>query len=122
MMKLPALDEFERTFNDTIWLAVAAQILHEHRILFKDLARAEHGENIVVLVDDAFILKIYTPKKNGYNRERVALEFAQGKTSLPISDIVAHDEIEGYGCLITGRLPGRLMLRPEWLALSRSAQ
>ncbi|HYJ92630.1 MAG TPA: aminoglycoside phosphotransferase family protein [Pyrinomonadaceae bacterium] len=121
-MKIPPLDDFDRTFNDPVWLSLAEDLLHEHRITFRDLKRAEHGENIVVLVDDDFILKLYTPKKNGYNRERTALEFADGKTSLPISRLVAHDAIEGYEYLITNRLPGRLMLRPEWLTLNRSAQ
>ena len=121
-MKIPLLIDFERTFKDPIWLSVAELILREHRVTFKALKRAEHGENIVVLVDNNFVLKIYTPKKNGYNRERTALDFAKGKTSLPISKIIAHGVIEGFAYLITDRLPGRLMTRPEWLALERPAQ
>jgi hygromycin-B 7''-O-kinase len=120
-MKIPSLNDFDLTFNDPIWIAIANDILRKHRIIFSGLKRAEHGENIVVLVDDAFVLKIYTPKKNGYNRERAALEFAQGKTSLPIPQIVAEGEIEGFYYLVTDRLPGRLMLRSEWLTLDRSA-
>ena len=121
-MKIPSLNDFDRAFNDPVWLTVAEQIFREHRIEFRDLKRAEHGENIVVLVDDAFVLKIYTPKKNGFNRERAALEFAQGRTSIPISQITAEGEFEGFYYLVTDRLPGRLMLRPEWLTLGRSAQ
>jgi|SRR5437762_3614532 len=121
-MKIPLLNDFERTFNDSIWIAVANHILLEHRVAFRNIKRAEHGENIVVLADDAFVLKIYTPKKNGFERERRALEFARGKTSLPISKIVAEGEIEGFDYLITDKLPGRLMPRSEWLTLNRSAQ
>src|SRR5437867_6005122 len=121
-MRIPLLNDFDRTFNDPVWIAIADDICRQHRIAFRNLRRAEHGENIVVLVDDAFVLKIYTPKKNGFERERNALEFARGKTSLPISKIVAEGEIEGFDYLITDHLPGRLMLRPEWLGLERSAQ
>lgn len=121
-MKIPPLNDFDLTFNDHIWLEFAEHLLHLHHVRFSRLSRAEHGENIVVLVDDKFILKIYTPKKNGYNRERAALEFARGKTQLPLSRIQAHGAFEGYEYLITTRLPGRLMTRAEWLKLSRSAQ
>jgi len=121
-MKIPALNDFDRTFRDPVWLAIADRILHEQQIIFRKLQRAEHGENIVVLVDDAFILKIFTPKKNGFNRESSALEFVQGKTSLPMPQIVAEGEIEGFFYLITDRLPGRLMQRLEWVTLSQPAQ
>jgi len=120
-MNIPSLNDFDRLFHDPIWLELADRLLHRHRIAFTKLTRAEHGENIVVLADDKFVLKIYTPKKNGYNRERAALEFAYGKTALPISRIVAHGAIEGYEYLVTSQLPGRLMSRQEWLTLSRSA-
>src|SRR5207237_5976500 len=53
---------------------------------------------------------------------RLALEFSSGKTPLPISQIIATGEIEGFEYLITDRLPGRQMLRPEWLGLSGPAQ
>ena len=121
-MKIPPLNDFDRTFADSVWLDLAKHLLRQQHLAFTNLSRAEHGENIVVLVDDKLILKIYTPKKNGYNRERAALELADGKTSLPISRIEAHGAIEGYEYLITTRLPGRLMPRAEWLTLARSAQ
>lgn len=121
-MKIPLLNDFERTFNEPIWIAIADEICRQHRIPFANLRRAEHGENIVVLIDEEYVLKIYTPIKNGFNRERAALEYARGKTPLPISQIIAEGEIEGFEYLITDRLPGRQMLRPEWLGLSRPAQ
>lgn len=121
-MKIPLLNDFERSFNDPVWLAVAENICSRHRLRYSEMRRAEHGENIVVLVDDAYVLKIYTPKKNGYNRERNALEFAHGKTSLPIPNIVDHGEIEGFEYLIMNQFPGRLMTREEWVSLTASAQ
>jgi len=121
-MKIPLLNEFDRAFNDPIWIAVATQILHDHRIEFKNLIRAERGENIVVLVDDEFVVKIYTPKKNGFNRERTALESAKGWTSLRIPYVVDAGEIEGFEYVIIDQLPGRVMLRSEWLTQERGAQ
>lgn len=121
-MNIPALNEFEKSFRDEIWLEVAADICRTEQLTFERLTRAEHGENIVILVDEEFVIKIYTPKKKGFNRERAALEFAQGKTSLPIPQLVAQGEIEGFYYLVTDRLPGQQLLRPEWLTLERSAQ
>src|SRR5690242_7929697 len=104
-MNIPALNEFEKSFRDEIWLEVATDICRTELLTFERLTRAEHGENIVILVDDEFVIKIYTPKKNGFNRERAALEFAQGKTSLPIPQLVAQGEIEGFYYLVSDQLP-----------------
>lgn len=121
-MKIPILNDFESSFHDPVWLDIGAEICRGNLIRFTNLKRAEHGENIVIFVDDEFILKIYTPKKNGYNRERIALELVGGKTHLPVSEIVASGVFEGFQYLITDRLPGRQMLRTEWLTLERPAQ
>jgi hygromycin-B 7''-O-kinase len=121
-MKIPTLNDFERTFNDPVWLEISAAICRRHRIEFKTLERAEHGENIVVLIDRRRVLKIFTPQKNGFRRERFALEFAQDKTSIPIPRMLKQGEIEGFEYLITDRMKGAVIKRGEWLALSRSAQ
>ena len=121
-MDIPALNDFEKKFRDEVWLEIAEDICRREEIRFKNLTRAEHGENIVVLVDDEFVLKIYTPKKNGFNRERAALEFVQGRTTLPIPQLVSQGEIEGFFYIIVDRLPGRSLLRTEWLTLSQPAQ
>ena len=62
-MKIPILNDFESLFNDPVWLEIGAEICRRNLIRFGNLTRAEHGENIVIFVDDEFILKIYTPKK-----------------------------------------------------------
>jgi aminoglycoside phosphotransferase (APT) family kinase protein len=121
-MKIPLLNEFEITFNDPVWLEIGAEICRRNLIRFKKLSRAEHGENIVIFVDEEFILKIYTPKKNGYNRERSALEFVRGKTLLPTSKIIACGVFDDFQYLVTDRLPGGQMRRDEWLKLFKPAQ
>ena len=121
-MNVPALNDFERTFNDPVWLEIAGAICRRHRIRYKTLERAEHGENIVVLVDRRRVLKIYTPQKNGYQRERAALEIAQNRTALPIPRLLKHGEFEGFGYIVTDRMKGTMVKRDRWLPLSRSAQ
>jgi hygromycin-B 7''-O-kinase len=121
-MDIPLLNDFEKTFNDPAWIEVARGLLAGHRVHYNEIRRAEHGENIVFLVDSDYVLKIYTPQKNGYNRERAALSFARQKTTIPIARIVASGEIEGFEYLITTQLPGRLMKRADWLTLKRGPQ
>ena len=121
-MDVPSLNDFESRFYDPVWTAIAEDICHGSRLEFKNLTRAERGENIVIFIDDEFVLKIYTPKKNGFNRERVALEFVKGRTSLPVAEIVECGEYEGFDYLITDRLPGRSISRDEWLSFNRPAQ
>ncbi|MFN2501381.1 MAG: aminoglycoside phosphotransferase family protein [Pyrinomonadaceae bacterium] len=121
-MKIPPLNDFKSTFFDPVWLEVAASILHRHQIPYASLNRAEYGENMVFFVDARLILKIYTPVKNGFRRERSALKFANGKTTLPIPSIVAEGEIEGYYYLINTQLIGDQITRAEWLAMERGDQ
>lgn len=121
-MKIPALNDFKKTFNDPVWLGVAFTILERHQIEYDRATRAEHGENIVFLVDDTLILKIYTPVKNGFHRERAGLEFAAGKTSIPIPQIIEEGEIEGFYYLIMTQFRGGLMTKKEWHSLKKRAQ
>ena len=121
-MDIPALNDFDSRFHDPVWIAIAEDICHESRLEFHSLTRAERGENIVIFVDDEFVLKIYTPKKNGFNREREALEFIKGRTSLPVAQIVECGEYEGFEYLITDQLAGRSIGRDEWLKLRKPDQ
>lgn len=121
-MKVPLLNDFERTFNDEVWTGVARYICRTHDISSSGLERVPHGENIVFLIGEEYVLKIYTPLRNGYHRERAALEFAEGKTSLKIPEIIVEGEIEGFYYLVMTRLRGDLMLREDWLKLDESEQ
>ncbi|MGH7782892.1 MAG: phosphotransferase family protein [Candidatus Binatia bacterium] len=121
-MKIPALNDFKRTFNDPVWFDVACTILQRHQIEYAKVTRAEHGENIVFLVDERFILKIYTPQKNGFHRERAGLEFAAGKIGVPIPKIIEEGDIEGYYYLVLTQFRGDLMTRKDWLRLEKREQ
>ncbi|MGI8813128.1 MAG: aminoglycoside phosphotransferase family protein [Pyrinomonadaceae bacterium] len=121
-MKIPLLNDFESTLSDPVWQKIAALILRRHNVDFTNLRRAEQGENIVFLIDAEYVLKIYTPRKNGFERERGGLELARGDTSLPIPEIFDFGEIEGFNYLIVSQLPGKMVTRDEWLALERPAK
>ena len=121
-MKIPPLNEFKSTFDDIVWNDVARLILKKHGILFTEIDRAAQGENIVFLIDRDFILKIYTPQKNGFRREKAALEFVRGKTSIDVPALVDEGEIEGFFYLITTQFNGESITRKEWLTFDKKVQ
>ncbi len=124
-MKFPIIktkQEFDEHFRSDVWLDSARQICLRHNISFNRLKRSEHGEHIVFLVDDSFVIKIYRPFRKGFEREKAALEFAGGKTSLKIPEIFAVGEFESFNYLITEQLAGDLMTRQVWLTLPKNEQ
>jgi len=119
-MKLPLIRNFTADFKSEAWRAAADIICRTHKIPFQRLRRAEHGESIVFLVDERFVVKIYNPRRDGLAREKTALEIA--RTSLKIPQIVAAGEIENYQYLVTTQLAGASMTRENWLQLDESEQ
>lgn len=124
-MKAPAIltaKDFELHFSDDFWLSIAKVICEKHVLSFRKISRSEHGENIVFLVDEAFVIKIYTPFQNGFKREKAALLFANNKTSLPLPRILFEGEIEGFDYLVFTQLRGDVMTRGDWLRLKTKEQ
>jgi len=119
-MKLPRFQDFDEDYTGRIWLDAAKFICRKHGITFTQLRRAQQGESIIFLVDEKLVVKIYVPTKNGFEREKTALEIV--RTSLKIPQIVAFGEIENYKYLITTRLQGDLMTREMWLNLDETEQ
>lgn len=124
-MKFPLIttkQEFDEHFRNEIWFDAARQICLRHSISFNSLIRSEHGEHIVFLVDDAFVIKIYRPFRKGFAREKAALEFASGKTSLKVPEIFASGEFEDFNYLVSAQFAGELMTRQVWLTLPKNEQ
>jgi hygromycin-B 7''-O-kinase len=121
-MKIPLLNDFSKYFRDDLWIDVAKQICAGHEMHCHEPRRSEHGENIVFLIDDDYVLKIYTPQRNGFKREKAALEFADGRIGIPIPEIAVEGEIEGFYYLIMTQLRGHPMTREEWLKLEQGEQ
>src|SRR4051794_38681117 len=99
-MKLPQPAEFEVYFRDPIWLEAGWAICKENGIVANRVARSEQGENVVLMIDQRFVVKIYEPSRDRIGRELSALEFASGKSELPIPEIVALGRIESYDYLV----------------------
>jgi hygromycin-B 7''-O-kinase len=124
MTKFPTIstdEDFERYFNDDLWLICAEAICQRHNISFEVLTRPGQGEHVVFLGED-FVIKIYTPFRDGFRREKSGIEYANGKTSLPLPEILFQGEIEGFNYLVFKRLEGVLMTKEIWLGLDARRQ
>jgi hygromycin-B 7''-O-kinase len=119
---ISSIEEFDHHFRDDFWREFARAICERHNILCSELRRSDHGENIVFLDGDRYAVKIYTPFRRGFAREKAAFEFSQGKTSLKLPEIIAAGNIEGFDYLLMTQLEGSLMTKEKWLGLKTSEQ
>ena len=124
-MNVPTIavaDDFQRHLRDGFWTDFAQSICRRHKIFFNRLLRSEYGENIVFLVDAKYAIKIYTPFRRGFIREKTALEFAKDKTSLIMPEAVYNGEIEGFNYIVLSQLEGISITRDIWLKLNKLDQ
>lgn len=110
---LPAFADFEsfRSFrSDTPrWLPVALDIARSHRLDTSAPHVFATGTNLVVGLNQRLILKIFPPLLRAqFVSERGALTQLAGRLSLPIPEIVAEGERDGWPYLIITRLAGTL--------------
>lgn len=122
MPSISTAEDFERHFNAEFWRDFAVAVCRRHKLPFGNLQRSNGTEHIVFLVDDAFVIKIYTPFRGGFEREKKGLEFARDKTSLTLPEILFSGEIENFNYLVITRLKGVSINRQIWLGLEKRAQ
>ena len=122
MLPVPANENFLERFRDPVWIEIGRQVFTREGIAASQVVRSDQGESVVLFGDDGYVLKIYRPWKRGFERESSALERLAGKLTVPIPDIVAAGELDGYRYLITTAVPGLTITRPEWLSLDRKIQ
>jgi len=89
-----------------MWEQIATIICKRHQISCDTLQRATQGENIIFFVDDRFAIKIFLPLRDGFAREKAALEFAEGKFGMDVPKITHTGEIEGASYLVMTQLVG----------------
>lgn len=99
---------FESYFFDHAWEAVAVEICRRHSISYMELNRAEAGENVVFLVDNSFIVKMFDWFSR-YSRELRALTIAQGRCQIKIPSLLYNGEINGWFYVVTTQLAGRAL-------------
>ncbi|HEX9963162.1 MAG TPA: aminoglycoside phosphotransferase family protein [Pyrinomonadaceae bacterium] len=125
MINTPSIstaEDFERHFSADFWHDYAGIICRRHNISVRNLQRSNGTEHIVFFIDDSFVIKIYTPFRGGFGREKTGLEFARDKTSLTTPEILFEGEIENFQYLVLTRLEGVLMSREIWLGLETLKQ
>jgi hygromycin-B 7''-O-kinase len=108
---LPALGDYDtyRAFraDASQWLAVALDIARGHGFTSETPHIFTTGTNLVVALDERLILKIFPPMlRSQFVRERGSLAQLHGRLSLPIPQIVAEGERDGWPYLVITRLPG----------------
>ncbi|MCA1625351.1 MAG: aminoglycoside phosphotransferase family protein [Acidobacteria bacterium] len=89
-----------------MWRQIATIICERHQISYDTLQRVRQGENIIFFVDDRFVIKIFLPLRDGFAREKAALEFADGKFGIDVPKIIHIGEIEGASYIVMTQLVG----------------
>jgi hygromycin-B 7''-O-kinase len=111
-ISLPAVTDYD-SYRD--WRAAANPLM-----IARDIARSHRlgcdlphlfatGTNIVVALDERLILKLFPPMLRAqFASERLSLSHLCGRLSLPIPEIVAEGERDGWPYLVITRLSGVL--------------
>jgi hygromycin-B 7''-O-kinase len=91
------------------WLPVAMEIARSHGIASTSLQVFATGTNLVVGLGGELILKIFPPMLRAqFVSEHGSLAQLRGRVKIPIPEIVAEGERDGWLYLIITRLPGAL--------------
>ena len=111
MASFPFLADYESyrawRADTSRWLSVALDIARSHGLASDATHVFTTGTNLVVALDARLILKIFPPMLRGqFVSERGSLSQLRGHLSLPIPEIVAEGERDGWPYLIITRLDG----------------
>ena len=114
--------DFGEHFTGPAWADLAHAICEKHAVRSAELERAQSSDHVVFLVDGRLVLKIFRPSRNCFERESKALEFASGRLAFATPEIIETGSFEGLDYLLTSRVPGKAMSRPEFLLLPANEQ
>ncbi|HVF57824.1 MAG TPA: aminoglycoside phosphotransferase family protein [Pyrinomonadaceae bacterium] len=116
-LKLPRIadaEAYRRHFDSDVWRQAVSVICARHRVHHESLQRSPFGENIIFFVDERFVVKIFAPFRENYERETAALAFASDlKLGIETPAVVHAGEIEGWPYLLMTRLAG-VPMRERW--------
>jgi len=110
---LPSLADYETyrawRADTSRWLPAALDIAGSHGLACATPHVFDTGTNLVAALDARLILKIFPPMLRAqFVSERGALSVLHGQLSLPIPEIIAEGERDGWPYLIITRLEGVL--------------
>lgn len=114
--------DFDAHFQSAIWLDAAKEICRRERVSFSEIKRLNSSDHVVFAIDEKFILKIYRPFRNCFEREIKALEFVGGKIDFKTPEIIKTGEFENFPYALITQISGAAMTRADWLKLSESEQ
>lgn len=111
MISLPSVSDYESyrawRADASQWLPVALDIARTHGLACTEPHVFTTGTNLVVALDTRLILKIFPPMlRSQFVSERGSLSELRGRLSLPIPEIVAEGERDGWPYLVITRLSG----------------
>lgn len=119
---MPEIRDFEENYHSHSWVDVARAILNEGRFSDHQLERAGGTDHIVFFVGCEFVLKIYRPERDCFERERRALDFTAGRLGFGTPEIVFSGDQDGLNYALMTRMIGREMARNEFLSLDKRHQ
>jgi hygromycin-B 7''-O-kinase len=91
------------------WLPAAIDIVRSHGLSSTAPRPFTTGTNLVVALDERLILKVFPPLlRSQFISERASLRLLHGKLSVPIPEIVAEGERDGWPYLVMTRVAGVL--------------
>ncbi|MCW5961528.1 MAG: aminoglycoside phosphotransferase family protein [Pyrinomonadaceae bacterium] len=125
MIKISAIQtekDFDEHHKSEIWFDAAKEICRRHNFAFDEIKRAGGSEHIVFFIDDAFVLKIYRPFRQYFEREVKAIELVGGRTGFKLPEVVHQGEFEKFPYILMTRVKGELITRADWLQIPEKAQ
>ena len=120
-LSLPHLTDYDSFHvwraDPSQWLPVAHDIARSHRLACTAPQLFATGTNLVVALDELLILKVFPPMlRHQFVSERGALTVLRGRLSVPIPEIVAEGERDGWPYLVITRLAG-VLGKEAWRSL-----
>ncbi len=111
MTSLPTLQTYEAfqawRADASQWLPVVRDIVGSHGLARAAPQAFSTGTNLVVGLGDELILKLFPPMwRDQFVSERLSLAQLRGRLTVPIPEIVAEGERDGWPYLVITRLSG----------------
>lgn len=99
------------------WHDAAVRVCEQHGLSHEGMARAASTDHVVFLAAE-HVIKIFHGGRDCFERERRALEFCNGRLPIVTPAITGAGTVDAYDYLITRRVAGSTIRRPEFLQLS----
>lgn len=108
------IDEYRKLYKQDVLFQWAAEAIRDRHRITAPCIRFKAGSNLVYGLGRSLVLKLYAPLfHEEYRAEREALSLASTALTVPMPDIVAEGDFEGWPYLLLRRLSGHAPY-PVW--------